>query len=422
VLLLATGAGIAAPERDQWHGPQVIDADRRASLMGLVANAEGVFAVWLGGGKLRVAHREPAPDAAWTTPRPLEGSANNLLETGPVMALASGAAVVFATVAAAERTYIWRISADGVPGTPRQFPSRLFTPSTADLSANDRWLVAGTRSDVPGPVYAAVRSASGAWRVSKELPMPGGGELVGAWFDRAGVPHVMAVEPVPDSKAGTGDGRAVVEATLRPDGTWTSPRRIATTIDDYTLGSPYVVANRDGDVTLSYVPNTAAPRTATAVKTRPFGGTWHPSVRFPQETPALAIDERGRTFIVRAGGEVFAGRIGPLGVLDRWQQLTDVSFDNDVVGRLDVTISRDGDAVVGVIGHASGAEVTSRVERYFRCLPGQPCTTTVGDFDASESGGRDLVTGSAGAVWMVSSYTSRCDGAVLCSWRLPPSS
>ena len=65
------GAGVAAPERDQWQGSQVIDADRR-------------------GGRLRVAHREPEPDAAWPTPRPLEGSANNLLEVRDSDATESG--------------------------------------------------------------------------------------------------------------------------------------------------------------------------------------------------------------------------------------------------------------------------------------------------------------------------------------------
>ena len=44
----------------------------------------------VGGGRLRVAHREPEPDAAWPTPRPLEGSANNLLEVRDSDATESG--------------------------------------------------------------------------------------------------------------------------------------------------------------------------------------------------------------------------------------------------------------------------------------------------------------------------------------------
>lgn len=425
VLLLGSTASVAAPDQGQWQDPQVIDDQHQTSLTGLAANAGGVHAVWRGDGRSFAAHRDPGPAATWSAPRLLERSGGNLLESGPTMALPSGGAVVFATVAGAERTFTWRISADGVPGPRREFPFNSFTPSAADHTASGRWLVAGTRSGVPGPLYVAVRSASGSWRMSKQLPTQGDVSLVAAWFDRNGVPHVIAVEPVADSlQASGGEGRAIIEAKLRRDGSWTQPRQIATTLNSYTIGSPYAVANDDGDVTLEYVRQVGATDQATQVTTRPFGGRWHEAVQFPQETPALAIDELGRTFVVRAGSDVHAGRIGQTGALvDGWQQLTDAEFDNDVIGRLQLTISRQGSAVVGVYGDDRTTDPESNIERYFRCLPDQTCVR-VGDFNAYDArtgtnSSRDLVTGAAGAVWAVSSYTRPCADGVLCSWRLP---
>lgn len=321
VLLGPTPASLASPDQGQLRGPQVVDDEHRTSLTGLAANADGVFAVWLGGGRRLVAHRDPGPGAVWSAPRLLERSGNNLLESGPVMALPSGDSVVFATVAGAERTFTWRISPDGVPGPRREFPFDSFTPRTADHTASGRWLVAGTGSGVPGSLFVAARSASGSWRMSKRLPTPGAVELVAAWFDRDGVPHVIAVEPVADSLQASGEGRAILEAKLRRDGSWTQPREIATTLKGYTVGSPYAVANDDGDVTLEYVTQVGATDQTTQVTTRPFGGRWHEALQFQEETPALAIDELGRTFVVRAGSDVYAGRIGQRGALvDGWQR------------------------------------------------------------------------------------------------------
>lgn len=414
LLLLGSTASTAAP--GQWEGPQVIDAEHPGIPVGLAANAEGVFAVWTGG-PLRIAHRDPGSGEVWSAPQPLENSSNKFLESGPVMALPAGGAVVFATVAAAERTYTWRVSADGVPAPRRQFPFELFTPTTATHTAGGRWLVAGSSQGVPGPMHAAVRSAAGSWRVSDQLPVPRS-DLLGAWFDRDGVPHVMAVSAVPDSLMSSG-GRPIVEATLRGDGSWTRVHQVAETTGGDTTDRPSVVANADGDVTLAYYAQPSPSRTVTRVITRPFGGAWSDPVQFTQESPAMTIDERGRTFVVRAGNEVFAGRMSPLGVLDGWQQLTDDSFQNDYIGRMDLTGSPGGVVVVGVVGELTTPDGTSHIERYVRCLPGEACAE-VGDFAGGDSSNRSLVSGPAGAVWAVSDNTPACqDGAALCSWRLP---
>lgn len=409
LVLLGSTAGAAAP--GEWEGPQVIDDQNPGNLRGLAANADGVFALW-GNGSLRVAHRDPGPGEAWSPPRILERSGNNLLVSGPVLALPRGGAVVFATVDAAERTYTWRVSTDGMPAPRRKFPFELFTPATADVTAGGRWLVAGTYQSVEGHAYMAVRSAAGSWRVSERLPAQRE-ELAGAWFDRGGVPHIM----VTAARDGSG-GYPIVEARLRPDGSWSSPREVAR-MEDWDR--PAVVANADGDVALAYRDRLGQSREVTKVIIRPFGGTWSDPVQFRQESPALAIDELGRTFVVRAGGEVFAGRIGPRGALvDGWQQLTDDNFDNDFIGRQNLTNSPYGVAVVGVVGQLTTPEGTSRIERYVRCLPGLACTR-VGDFPLGENGGHhELASGPAGGVWAVSSYTPPCEnGQRLCSWRLP---
>lgn len=411
LLLLGATPTTASASPGQWEGPQVIDDEHPGSPVGLAANAEGAFAVWTAGG-LRVAHRDPGSGEAWSAPRLLEKSSNNLLEPGPSMALPAGGAVMFATVAAAERTYTWRISADGVPGPRRKFPFELFTPQTSARTAGGRWLVAGTEQGVPGRAYVAVRSAAGAWRISERLPAQRA-DVLGAWFDRDGVPHVMAIAARQDS-----GGRSIVQAKLRRDGSWTKVRQVSKMAGG-GAERPSVVANADGDVTLARQVRLSPIRAVTRVITRPFGGSWSDPVQFRQESPALDIDKLGRTFVVRAGREVFAGRIGPLGVLvDGWQQLTDDTFDNDAIGKMNLTNSPGGVAVVGVVGQLTGPDGTSRIERFVRCLPGAACTR-VGDFAAGESGSRSLVGGPAGAVYAVSVDTPACKNGALCSWRLP---
>lgn len=410
LLLLGSTADAASP--GEWEGPQVIDDEHPGgSVVGLAANAGGVFTVWYTGSH-RVAHRDPGPGEAWSRPRLLERSGNNLLQTGPVMALPKGGAVVFATVAGSERTFTWRISAGGVPAPRQKFPFQLFTAQTAAHTASGRWLVAGTRQDVKSDAYLAVRGTAGSWRVSERLPAQRA-DLVGAWFDRGGVPHIM----VTAARDGTG-GRPIVEARLRPNGSWSPPRQVATMDSG---DRPLVVANGDGDVTLAYRVRVSPSRVPTEIKTRPFGGTWSDPVRFAQGSPSMAIDAFGRTFVVRTGSEVFAGRIGPLGALvDSWQQLTDDTFDNDFIGGQNLTSSPGGVAVVGVVGQLTTTDGTSSIERYWRCLPGVSCGR-VGDFPlADNDGGHELTSGPAGEAWAVSNYTSPCDsGARLCSWRLP---
>lgn len=408
-LVLAGSPGVSA-DPGQWQGPQTVDDTYAGGLLAVVANASGVFAVW-SDGRFEVAHRKAGPGVVWSEPQPLAGSGNALLEDGPVMALPSGAAVVFATVAAAERTLMWRVSDDGSPGPRRVLPFDSFTPEVADRAADGRWLVAGTRQGVPGPAHLAVRNSSGSWRVSQRLPL-GLVELVGAWFDREGVPHVMVT-----SARSSGGSRPISEVRLRPDGSWSPPRQLGTAVGSNST----VLANTDGDVTLAYSHWVTPSNLATIVRTRPSGGTWRAPLRFRQDYPAMAIDDLGRTFIVRTGREVFAGRLGAEGsLLNGWQQLTGSTFDNDYLGRQNLTSGTNGVAVVGVVGETTSTEGTTRVERYWRCSPGEECVE-VGEFDLGpDNTGQSLASGPAGSVYALNSAGPPCESDLgLCSWRLP---
>lgn len=408
-VVLASSPGVSA-DPGQWQGPQTVDDDHAGGLLAVAANASGVFAVW-SDDRFEVAHRKAGPGAVWSEPQPLGGSGNALLEGGPVMALPSGAAVVFATVAAAERTFMWRVSDDGSPGPRRVLPFDSFTPEAADRAADGRWLLAGTRQGAPGPAHLAVRSSSGSWRVSQRLPL-GRVEFAGAWFDRDGVPHVMVT-----SARTSGGSRPLSELRLRSDGSWSPPHQLGKAL----AGSSTVLANTDGDVTVAYSRWMNPSTRATIVRTRPLGGTWSAPLRFRQDFPVLTIDDLGRTFIVRAGRDVFAGRIDTEGSLvDGWQQLTSSTFDNDFVGRQNLASGTNGVAVVGVVGQATSTEGTARVERFWRCLPGDECVE-VGDLDLGpDYSGQNLASGPAGSVYALHSTAPPCESDQgLCSWWLP---
>ncbi len=409
-LVLAGAPGVAA-DTGEWQGPQTVNSDHDGGLLAVVANASGAFTLW-SDGRFVVAHRAAGPQAAWSEPQHLQGSANNLLEDGPVMALPSGAAVVFATVAAAERTYAWRVSDDGSPGPRMLLPFDSFTPEVADRANGGRWLVAGTRQGVPAPAHMAVRSPSGSWRVSQRLPL-GRIEIAGAWFDRQGVPHIIVTSARPPGEA----GRPLSELRLRRDGSWSPPRQLGTVVG----GGATAVANPDGDVTLAYSQPKNLSGLPTVVRTRPYGKAWSAPLTFRQDDPGIAIDDAGRTVIVRTGTEVSVGRINPAGSLvDGWQQLTDETFDNDYYGRQNLTSSANGVAVVGVVGEATTTEGTTRIERYWRCLPGEDCVE-VGELDlAPDTLNNNLASGPAGSVYAVYVTQPPCENNhELCSWRLP---
>src|SRR5688500_3350234 len=76
-LSLASAPGVSA-DTGQWQGPQTVDSDHDDGLLAVVANASGAFALW-SDGRFVVAHRKAGPQAAWSQPQPLEGSASNLL-------------------------------------------------------------------------------------------------------------------------------------------------------------------------------------------------------------------------------------------------------------------------------------------------------------------------------------------------------
>ncbi len=409
--LLIWGASASA-DPGQWQGPQTVDDDVAGSLQAVVANASGVFGV-LYRGRFEVAHRRAGDKAPWSEPQPLAGSGDPLLEGGPVMALPSGAAVVFATVAAAERTFMWRVSKAGTPGPRQVLPFDSFTPQAADRAADGRWLVAGTRSGVPGPARMAIRSSSGSWRVSQRLPL-GRAVLGGAWFDREGVPHVLVA-----SARTSGPGHPISESRLRPDGSWSTPHQIGKVEGTYVS----VVANTDGDVTMAYSHRVNPSRLNSIVRTRPYGGAWSAPLRLPRGAPSIAIDAAGRTVVVETGREVSMGRIGPGGSLvDGWQQLTSETFDNYYLGRQALSSGSNGVAVVGVVGDETSDEGTSRIERFWRCVPGEDCAE-VGDFDLGPDGfGHTQASGPAGTVYALNSTTPPCETAgTLCSWRLPGS-
>lgn len=409
--LVLSGAPGASAATGEWQGPQTVDSGYDGALLAVMANASGAFALW-SDGRFVVAHRPAGPQAAWSEPQPLAGSQSNFLEDGPVMALPSGASVVFATVAAAERTYAWRVSEDGSPGPRMLLPFDSFTPEVADRASDGRWLVAGTRQGVPAPAHMAVRSRSGSWRVSQRLPLARI-EIAGAWFDRQGVPHIIVTSARPPGES----RRPLSELRLRRDGSWSSPHQLGTVVGHGATA----VANTDGDVTLAYSQPKKLSGLPTVVRTRPYGQIWSAPLTFRQDYPAIAIDEAGRTVIVRTGKEVFVGRINPAGSLvDGWQQLTDETFDNDYYGRQNLASGANGVAVVGVAGEATTTEGTNRIERYWRCLPGEECVE-VGEFDLGPDGlTNNVASGPAGSVYAVYVTQPPCENnQELCSWRLP---
>jgi hypothetical protein len=340
----------------------------------------------------------------------LPSSGSSFLEGGPLLALPSGGAVAVAT-ANADRPSLWRISPDGTPGPRKELPFTTFTPSVADVAPGGRWLLAGTRSDVPAPARVAVRRPSGAWRVSQRMPL-GLVRIGGAWFDRAGRVNVIVTSARTSSVA----GHPISELRLRRDGSWTTPRQIGK-----VTGTEVTVAtNDDGDVAITYE-RRIDPRTlGQKLRVRPYGGSWSPTLSSARGWASIALDEAGTTSVVRNDDVITFGRVDPTGtVVDGWQQLTGPTFERTFGFVPNLTSSTDGVATVGVVGATPGSD--GRIERYWRCLPGEDCVE-IGDFDLGTDGfGHTLADGPDGTVHALSSLSPPCPAEqTLCSWRLAP--
>lgn len=412
-----------------WQGPQVVDPTPGARTGSMTATIAGAFALWSRPRErgLVVARRAPGSSGLWSTPAPLPDWPRRA-DLGPILGLARQGAVAFATTSPLWRSSSWQISHEGEPSARESFPYRSFVPEAADV-AGRRWLVAGTQN-AGGTGYLAVRGPQGRWRISDPLPRPRWASFAGAWFDRAGRPHLMAVRHLSGTRAdasaaspaGRTADRPILESILHRDGSWSTARLVARTPDDDSGMRPVVRSNADGDVAIMYSVENEGSVTAD-VRLRPYGGTWSDPVPFQaSRTIALELDADGGAAVLQRpyrpdgeAGEVWFGRISPDGTLAEWRQVTDAAFTPDNAW---LSMGRRGIAVVAVSGTRHDQDGATESLRTMRCEPGSACQL-MGDFDETPyiSG---ISTRPNGSTYLLAESGPPCTAAGLCSFFLPP--